>query len=195
MADNTALSAPVGTGQTVRTEDIGGGVQLPVSKVYVGPHGTDGGPVTVTNPFPVELSDGTQAIGVSAHPIRTDPVGTTTQPVAVAGYPASTYYTALAAVSGVAKASAGNLKSLKAANRNAAARYIQIFNSAAGPTGGATPLDQTLVPAGATVVLGTDFFTDAGVALGTGIAWGFSTTSGTYTAATAADHDFAAAVV
>jgi hypothetical protein len=53
MADNTQVSAP-GTGADVlRTEDIGGGIKLAVSKIYLGAHGADNGPVTTSNPFPV----------------------------------------------------------------------------------------------------------------------------------------------
>lgn len=36
---------------------------------------------TLAGAWPVELSDGTNLLGVSAHPVRTDPTGTTTQPV------------------------------------------------------------------------------------------------------------------
>lgn len=37
-----------------------------------------------------EITDGTNAIGVSAHPVRTDPTGTTTQPVSAASLPLPT---------------------------------------------------------------------------------------------------------
>jgi hypothetical protein len=36
-------------------------------------------------PWSVQLSDGEQGIGVAAHPVRTDPTGSTTQPVEVVG--------------------------------------------------------------------------------------------------------------
>jgi hypothetical protein len=53
VADNTTLNATtVAGGDVIATEDVGGGVKLPVSKIYTGPHGTNGGPVTATNPFP-----------------------------------------------------------------------------------------------------------------------------------------------
>ena len=40
-----------------------------------------GTPNTLANAWPVELSDGTNLLGVSAHPVRIDPTGTTTQPI------------------------------------------------------------------------------------------------------------------
>ena len=49
-----------------------------------------GAPVSLLNPLPVELSDGTQAIGVSAHPVRVDPTGTTNQPITAASLPLPT---------------------------------------------------------------------------------------------------------
>jgi len=36
---------------------------------------------SLSNPLPVELSDGTNLLGTSGHPVRTDPTGTTNQPV------------------------------------------------------------------------------------------------------------------
>lgn len=40
-----------------------------------------GTPAVVANSWPVEVTDGTNVLGVLAHPIRVDPTGTTTQPV------------------------------------------------------------------------------------------------------------------
>jgi hypothetical protein len=42
---------------------------------------TQGTPNTLANAWPVELSDGTNLLGTSSHPVRNDPTGTTTQPV------------------------------------------------------------------------------------------------------------------
>jgi hypothetical protein len=36
---------------------------------------------TLTNAWPVEITDGTNVLGVAAHPVRVDPTGTTTQPI------------------------------------------------------------------------------------------------------------------
>lgn len=45
---------------------------------------------TLASAWPVELSDGTNLLGVSAHPVRVDPVGTTVQPVSLAVAPTTT---------------------------------------------------------------------------------------------------------
>lgn len=85
------------------------------------------------------------------------------------------------------KASAGNVFSVYHHNLNAAARYFQIHNTATVPGGAAVPLMTFLVPAGASIVLGEDFFSQAGLNFTTGIAFAHSTTEGTYTAGTAGD--------
>lgn len=94
MSDNTLLNPGAG-GDTITTEDIGG-VKMPRSKIALGAAGVDGGDVTLTNPFPVQLSDGTNTFGVAARPVRTDPTGTTPQPIT------STALTQLAAAAGLA---------------------------------------------------------------------------------------------
>lgn len=58
MADNIQLNPAVGGGDTARAEDVGGGIKIPASKLYTGPAGVDGGPVTMTNPLPVVIADG-----------------------------------------------------------------------------------------------------------------------------------------
>jgi hypothetical protein len=52
MADNTQLGVGVG-GDIIRDEDLGAGVKMPVSKIYTGAAGVDGGPVTADNRLPV----------------------------------------------------------------------------------------------------------------------------------------------
>jgi hypothetical protein len=42
----------------------------------------------ITGPWPVELSNGTVAVGTASAPLRVDPTGTTTQPVSIASFPA-----------------------------------------------------------------------------------------------------------
>lgn len=105
------------------------------------------------------------------------------------------YYQALATVSGVIRAVPASLRSIKAINRNAAIRYLQIFDSISAPDSTNVPIDQFLVQATSMLTIGTDFFTLSGLTFDIGISWGFSTSAGTYTAATAGEHDFAAVVI
>lgn len=87
------------------------------------------------------------------------------------------------------KASAGNVFSLACHNKNEADRYVQLHNTATVPTSGVTvPVFTFLVPAGSQIIIGTDFFTNAGCHFATGIAFAFSTTIDVYTAATASEH-------
>lgn len=86
------------------------------------------------------------------------------------------------------KASAGKVFSLYCHNSNAASRYVQLFNTATVPATGVTVPDFCfLVPPGNQTVIGTDFFTNAGCAFATGIAFAFSTTRDVYTAGSAGD--------
>ncbi len=276
MADGVLLNRPsVAGGQTIVTEDVGGGLELPAGKIYTGAHGTNGGPVTVTNPLPVELSDGTNPLGVSANPLQvagtvtSTPSGTQTvagtvavssvagtvavsaaslplptgaaqdatitarlgtlgqkasagsapvviasdqsavpvtqvgadgtnsveatvnKPLSVATYCPS-FYAGLASSSGVVKASPGNLFSLQAVNRSSVVTYVQLFNSASAPAGGAGAFAQFMIPPLGEIIVDAGFFTVNGIHFSTGIAWGISTTNGTYTAATASQCDFQA---
>lgn len=73
-------------------------------------------------------------------------------------------------------------------NANAATRYVQLFDLAVVPTTTATvPTFCFLVPAGAQIIVGTDFFTNDGYKFIVGLTWAFSTTRDVYTAATASD--------
>ena len=54
MADNTLLSAAVGIGDSVATDDIGG-VKYPRSKIVIGADGTNDGDVSSANPLPASL--------------------------------------------------------------------------------------------------------------------------------------------
>lgn len=65
MADNTQLNVGMG-GDVIKTEDVGL-FKIPVSKIYVGAAGVDGGPVTATNPLPVSVGNfpATQAVSGS----------------------------------------------------------------------------------------------------------------------------------
>jgi hypothetical protein len=131
----------------------------------------------------VAISDGTNLVGVTAG-------GALNVNATIGGGTPSLVSANIGASSGFAKASAGTLFSISCNNRNAANRWIQVFNSASGPTGGATPfMAPWLVPAGGLTIVGSDHFTAGGISFSTGIAWGVSTTSATFTAGTASDHD------
>lgn len=82
------------------------------------------------------------------------------------------------------------VQSLVMVNRNASLRYLQVSDSASPPTNGAVPAFQIPVGAQQAFVIGSDFFgPPPGMRFVNGLSWGYSTTSGTFTAATAADHD------
>ncbi len=90
------------------------------------------------------------------------------------------------------KASAGNVVGVMSTNINAAVRYLQLHNTATVPAGGATPLRSWVIPSGtaqqpAILAISREYFANSGY-FPTGIAFAFSTTQATYTAATAADH-------
>lgn len=92
-----------------------------------------------------------------------------------------------------AKATPGNLLSIRATNINAAVRYLQVHNKATAPSGGDTAAISIPIPAGTAaapgaVMLGNDFFGNNGLYLSTGIAIGISTAATTFTAATTTDH-------
>lgn len=85
------------------------------------------------------------------------------------------------------KATAGNVFSFMCHNLAGAARYFQLHNKASAPANPDVPLLTFLVPAGAMLIVGSEFFTTNGIYFSTGIASGFSTTEATYTAGLAAD--------
>ena len=69
MANNTTLNTGTG-GDTLRTDDVGGSVKIPVSKIHTGAAGVDGGAVTTSNPFPATLISGSQTgLLVGANPV------------------------------------------------------------------------------------------------------------------------------
>ena len=95
-----------------------------------------------------------------------------------------------AAVTQNVKSTSANIYGIYATNANAAVRYIQIHNTATTPAGGAVPVMSFAIPAlGGDKVIDHAFLVGAGVNLATGAAMAVSTTAGTYTAATAAEHN------
>lgn len=57
MSDNTTLNNGSG-GDVIATEDTGSGYKIPVSKIRIGDKDVDGGDVSLTNPFPTTITDG-----------------------------------------------------------------------------------------------------------------------------------------
>lgn len=87
------------------------------------------------------------------------------------------------------KASGGNVFSITADNANAATRYLLIHNKATAPAAADVPTFFFRIPASGQIIIGSDFFTNDGANLATGIGWAISTTRDTFTdSATAADH-------
>lgn len=91
---------------------------------------------------------------------------------------AATNYAAVAAASGVIKASAGKLYGVTLTNDNAALQYIQFFNSTTVPADTTVPLFTVIVQLKSTIQLD---FSDMGKYFSTGIAWSNSSTFGTKT--------------
>lgn len=112
---------------------------------------------------------------------------TVNKPLAVSTYAPTRFADLGANATANVKATAGNVLSIYCNNENAADRYVQLHNTGTTPGGGAAPLYTFRVPAGGDVLIGTDFFTQAGAHFSTGIAFAFSTTKDTYTAGTAGD--------
>lgn len=80
----------------------GSGVIQPVSGTVTSNQGI---PNSLANAWPVKLSDGTNLLGTAAHPVRTDPTGTTTQPISAVALPLP---------ANAAKETGGNLDSINA---------------------------------------------------------------------------------
>lgn len=97
-----------------------------------------------------------------------------------------------AALTTVVKTGSTRLYSLTCYNANAASRFIQVFDATVVPTTTVTvPLLSFLVPVGAQIIVGSDFFTEMGLPLSSGLVWAFSTTVAVYTAAMATDQQTA----
>jgi hypothetical protein len=127
-------------------------------------------------------------------------LGVQAKPVASATYSAlaSTSFGTSTAIS--AKATPGNVKSITCSNTNAAVRFMQVHNKASAPASTEVPIFSFSIPAGTATApgireIGAEFLGDGGYFLSTGVAFGISTAAATYTAATAADHQFNATYV
>jgi hypothetical protein len=90
-----------------------------------------------------------------------------------------------------AKATSGQLLSVSATNRSTNAVWIQLFNatSVIGIPVAQFPVGAMVNGFAGLTAIGTDVWTSAGVTFSTGITVGISSTSITYTADTATNHD------
>ena len=125
----------------------------------------------------VELTNGTQIIGVSGAPLRIDPTGTTVQPVSfspeTSGGLSSNVQQAIT-TSAIVKASAGQFYGFDWYNPNAYAVYVFVYNTttSAAAIGAATNLIyQKGIPAGA----GSNWMCDFGLPCSSGIVISVST--------------------
>jgi hypothetical protein len=163
MTDNTVLN-PGSGGDTVANEDISG-TKFPVTKITLGQHGTNSGPVYSGNPLPVYQKSFASSIN---------------SPSLSADFGANTFV--------LVSASPVNVLSLCITNTNASTRYFQLHQSSTTPIDGYIPMYSFTVPTLSMIELGADFFTQGGKYF-TGLVWGWSTTVGTFTnSATASDH-------
>jgi hypothetical protein len=143
----------------------------------------------------VRSSDNTE-IGTSAQPVRTDPTGTTTQPVSgtvgvsttsfgvkpLTSGGLSIYHVVSAATDNAAnvKASAGQLFGWSIYNNAGYPVYVKFHNTAGTPTSGSGVVKAIGIQAGTRA----EAFTDAGISFGTGI--GISIVKGITDASTTA---------
>lgn len=119
-------------------------------------------------------------------------LGILQKPVASSLYAPTPGFNAGAATAISVKATPGNLYWVSCSNANAAVRYLQIHDKASAPTAGNTPILSFVIPAGTAAAPSIAEITSAmlgpSIYCATGIALGISTTAGTYTAATANEH-------
>lgn len=110
------------------------------------------------------------------------------KPIAVSTYSWTQFQNLGANATLNVKATPGNVKSVYCHNVSGGDRYFQLHNTATTPGGGAVPARTYFVPAGGVLELTGSYFGEQGINFSTGIAFAFSTTEATYTAATATDH-------
>ena len=145
-----------------------------------------------SNPAQVNLAG-----GIAGEDLTNNVLGTTDKPVISAAYNPSVSTSFGTQVSVLAKATPGNFLSIYASNISSAVAYLQLFNTTAAPTTGATPLFSFLIPAGmlgdaanepGILEIGQDWFRKNGYYMSSGVAWGISNSRGTFSPATAGNH-------
>ncbi len=85
VAGNVTVVQPSGSSLHVDIDNFP--ATQPISGTVTANQGTAN---SVSNAWPVEVTDGTNVLGTAAHPIRIDPTGTTTQPISAASLPLPT---------------------------------------------------------------------------------------------------------
>ena len=93
------VNVNVSSGSVTVTQSSGANLHadidnFPASQTVAGTvTSNQGSPNSLANAWPVEVTDGTNVLGTSTHPVRIDPTGTTTQPisgsVSVSNFPAT----------------------------------------------------------------------------------------------------------
>jgi hypothetical protein len=146
---------------------------------------------TAARAFFDKITDGTNTAAVKAASTAAAATDPALVVVESPNKPAVSVQASIGVVSAVLKSSAGNLRSVYAANRSAAGLWLQFQNQTTAITNAGNAVLQFYVPPNGQIVIGNDFFVDAGWAFSTGISWGFSQVTTTYTAyGTAANVDF-----
>lgn len=102
--------------------------------------------------------------------------------MAFVGDNVANYNSGAAATSGVVKAGPGTLYTICVSNANAAARFIQFYNTTSVPADAAVPFLTIQVAATASKEINLGVY---GIAFSTGICWATSTTQNTKTIAAA----------
>jgi len=83
--DSSGFTQPI-SGSVTATQSSGSNLHVnvdsaPTTTVTGTVTSNQGSPNSTANSWPVEVTDGTNVLGVAAHPVRVDPTGTTTQPI------------------------------------------------------------------------------------------------------------------
>lgn len=126
-----------------------------------------------TRPIYTSLADGTTILGTAAHPLRTDPVGTTTQPIAdipqaSGGFSAYSFLSTAAVQAANLKNAAGQLYSIEFFNISATPVYVRVYDKATSPLTSDTPILRFVVP-GNTAGAGFVKSWDKGIPVTTGL--------------------------
>lgn len=171
MADGVAITA--GSGTTILTDDTGAGGHAQVVKLAIS---TDGSgtliPADATNGIDVDVTRMASLVAGSAK-IGTVSLENTN---ATLNSTSSDGGTALTSTAQAIKASAGKLKGYYIYNPNAAAAYVNIYNTAQGSVtvGTTNPLFQLTIPPASAANL----WMESGVNFSTAMSWSATSTAG-----------------